>query len=115
MRLLPFAVLFASLPAVAPAESVHAVEVLNGMRSGVASFAVAPAGSGRWVTLDMRRDPPEYGVAFTIEITAMKAGPAGSDCLHDFRTVLMDGRVVVVRDFDVCSRHQYRLGVGYRL
>ncbi|SFS11857.1 hypothetical protein SAMN05216570_2577 [Dyella sp. OK004] len=109
MRSLLFVVMLASLQSAAATESGHAVEIINGVRGDVVSFAVAPAGSERWVKLDMRRNPLEYGRAMTVDITDASTEQVSDDCLHDLRTVFMDGRVVLTRDFDICSHPIYRL------
>lgn len=109
MRSLLFIVMLASSPPAAAAGSGHAVEIVNGMHSDVASLAVAPAGSERWVELDMHGQPLEYGMAVTVGISAVTTEQVGDHCLHDLRTVFMDGSVVLTHNFDVCTRSIFRL------
>ncbi|WP_233841297.1 hypothetical protein [Dyella sp. 2HG41-7] len=96
------------IPAVALADSVHTIEVRNDTHSRIDSFAMAPAGSNRWVEKDFTAPMGQFEFDYQLAVTLRFYDNDG--CLRDLRTVLSDGRRIVARNFDVCQLHVYRPG-----
>lgn len=82
----------------AATKDLRVVEIMNDTRSQIVSFAEAPAGSGRWRTIEFTDRPFDYGLAFTL------AWHDNGGCLRDFRTELSDGRRIDVRGFNLCGK-----------
>jgi len=106
------ALCLACLPFGALADSVHIIEVVNDTRGGIDSFAVAAAGSGRWTEMNFKG--PTQGSWFDYELAVTLAFHDDEGCLRDLRTVLSNGRRILVRNFNVCKHHAYRPGTLFR-
>lgn len=100
------------VPIVALADSVHTIEVINDTRGSIDSFAIAPAGSGRWIEVNFKQPMQDswfdYGVAVNVQIRDDEG------CFRDLRTLLSDGRRVFARNFNLCQYHSYRPGTSFR-
>lgn len=105
------ALCFACLPFCVLADSVHTIEVINDTHSRIDTFAMAPAGSVRWVEVDFRA--PMQESYFDHQLALMLHFHDNDGCLRDLRTVLSDGRRIFARHFDLCRLHTYRPGMSF--
>lgn len=112
MRSCLAALCLACCPVVTLADSVHVIEVINDTRSSIDSFAIAPAGSGRWVEVNFR--PTMQGSWFDYELAVTVQVRDREGCLRDLRTLLSDGRRIFARNFNLCQYHSYRPGSYFR-
>jgi hypothetical protein len=107
------ALCFACFPLAALADSVHTIEVVNDTRGSIDTFAMAPAGSGRWTEMDFRDSMQDSWFDYELAVT-LAFHDHDESCLRDLRTVLSDGRRILVRNFNMCRHHAYRPGTFYR-
>jgi hypothetical protein len=105
MRSCLVALCLACFPIVALADSVQTLQVIDGTRSRIESFSMAPAGSDHWTMVDLKGLVQEPSFGYEMVITLAVRDDDG--CLRDLRTVLTGGRQIVVRNFDLCHSHAY--------
>ncbi|HEY0230451.1 MAG TPA: hypothetical protein VGC55_04285 [Dokdonella sp.] len=103
MRLLLIATLLAA-SRVCAADPVHYVELVNTARASLSSFAVAAAGSGEFRPVALGAAALQGGGDSTT------IGIAGAGCLRDFRAEFADGRVLMQKNFNVCTLRSYHTG-----
>lgn len=103
MRALALALL--AVPVVGKTQT-HYVDVYNSARSSIVALEAAPAGTGAFRTIVLA-DRPVQGGGNSVTI-AFRSQDGG--CLRDFRTTFADGRVLLVKDYDVCRMPVYRTG-----
>jgi hypothetical protein len=99
-------------PLAALADSVHTIEVINDTRSGIDSFAIAPAGSGRWTEVSFKTpmQPSWFDYEFAVNVQLRD----DDGCFRDLRTMLSDGRRIFARNFNLCRYQSYRPGTSFR-
>ncbi|GGA35412.1 hypothetical protein [Dyella nitratireducens] len=112
MRSCLAALCLASLPLTVLADSLHTLEVINDTRSSIDSFAVAPAGSGRWTEVRFKSPMQESWFDYELAVTVQFHDDEG--CFRDLRTMLSDGRRIFARNFNICQYDSYRPGIRFR-
>ncbi|MGN6520707.1 MAG: hypothetical protein ACTHK2_14905 [Dokdonella sp.] len=90
--------------AMARADDLHYLDLVNTAPASLVGFAVATAGSGDWRTIELGGAPLQGGGDTTT--VAIR----GEGCLCDLRSTFGDGLVLVQRDFDVCRYRSYHTG-----
>ncbi|GLQ89650.1 hypothetical protein [Dyella flagellata] len=105
------ALCLACFPCVVLADSVRTIEVINDTHSRIDTFAMAPAGSDRWIEVDFRA--PMHESWFDHQLALMLQFHDNDSCLRDLRTELSDGRRIFARRFDLCRFHAYRPGMSF--
>lgn len=99
-------------PVVTLADSWHTIEVVNDTRSRIDSFAMAPAGSGRWTEVNFKAPMQESWFDYERAVTMQFHDDEG--CFRDLRTLLSDGRRIFARNFNLCQYHSYWPGTYFR-
>ena len=100
-----FALVLLAIP-VAGKTQTHYVNVYNSARSSIVAFEEAPAGTGAFHPIALADHPVQGGGdSATVAFRKQDGG-----CLRDFRTTFADGRVLLVKDYDVCRMSVYRTG-----
>jgi hypothetical protein len=99
--------LLALLPNIGNAQT-HYVNVYNSARSSIVAFEEAPAGTGAFRAIVLADRPLQGGGdSATIAFRKQDGG-----CLRDFRTTFADGRVLLVKEYNVCRMPVYRTGAA---
>lgn len=104
MRAFAF-VLLAAMPIVGRTQT-HYVNIYNSARSSIVAFEAAPAGTGAFRPIALADRPIQGGGDSAM--VAFRKQDGG--CRRDFRTTFADGRVLLVRDYDVCRMSVFRTG-----
>jgi hypothetical protein len=104
MRLLALALLVAT-PTIAEAQTYY-VNIYNNAPSSIVAFAQAPAGTGAFRAIVLAHHPVRGGGDSAT--VAFRKDDGG--CLRDFKTTFADGRVLLLKGYNVCRMPVYRTG-----
>jgi len=104
MRLFALALLVAT-PTIAEAQTYY-VNIYNNAPSSIVAFAQAPAGTGAFRAIVLA-DHPVRGGGDSATV-AFRKDDGG--CLRDFKTTFADGRVLLLKAYNVCRMPVYRTG-----
>lgn len=102
-----FALVLLAVPVLGNTQT-HYVDVYNSARSSIVAFEAAPAGTGAFRPIVLA-DRPVQGGGNSVTI-AFRSQDGG--CLRDFRTTFADGRILLVKDYDVCRMPVYWTGTA---
>lgn len=108
MRYLKAVFLSAFCARLASADVIHYLELVNDANSSLVAFSVAAAGSDDWAQFQFGDAPLQGGGA------SATLGLRRNDCLVDLRSAFADGRVLTVRDFNLCRLRSFHPGVYLR-
>lgn len=100
-----FALVLLVIPVVGKTQT-HYVNVYNSARSSIVAFEAAPAGTGAFRPIALA-DHSVQGGGDSAMIAFRKQD---GGCLRDFRITFFDGRVLPVKDYDVCRMSVFRTG-----
>jgi hypothetical protein len=100
-----FALFLIAMP-LAGKTQTHYVNVYNSARSSIVVFEAAPAGTGAFRPIALA-DQPVHGGGDSAMIAFRKQD---GGCLRDLRATFADGRVLLVKDYDVCNGSIFRTG-----